>query len=140
MIGKRKGALAAILGMALLVLGGCSDGPRTYEISGTLMVDGAVPAPGSSITFVPTDGKASGAGCTVENGKYTMKAAAGNYKVEIRAPKPTAKPKAKPKADEYQTQGEIVEESLPAKYNDSTELTFEVKAGKNEKSWDLKTK
>ena len=123
----------------LAFLVGCSDGPRKYDVSGTLTIDGAVPPAGSSITFIPSDGKNTTEGCTLVAGKYSTKVATGMYKVEIRAPKVIGKAKPVGKND-YQTQGEIVEEMLPAKYNDKTELTFEVKAAKIEKNWELKTK
>jgi hypothetical protein len=34
----------------------------------------------------------------------------------------------------------MFEESLPEKYNEKTELTFEIRPGRNEKNWDLSTK
>jgi hypothetical protein len=41
-------------------------------------------AAGSSIIFVPTDGKAATAGATTEAGKYTAKVPVRTAKVEIR--------------------------------------------------------
>jgi hypothetical protein len=34
----------------------------------------------------------------------------------------------------------LVEESLPAQYNDRTTLTYDVKPGRHTKDWDLKTR
>lgn len=125
--------------VALLALVGCDSGPKMGDVSGSVTVDGQTPALGSSITFVPTDGKAGGGGATLQNGKYAVKLATGAYKVEIRVPKPVAKA---PKPREGPGPGGVanIEESLPAKYHDQTELTFEVKAGPNEKNWPLTTK
>ena len=93
---------------------------------------------GSSITFIPTDGKSPTAGSPVENGKYTARVPVGTAKVEIRVPRTVGKPKAA-KAGPG-AEGDLVEESLPAKYNDNTELRMEVKSGQNNKDWDLKSK
>jgi hypothetical protein len=122
---------------ALALAAGCG-GSKTAEVTGTVTVDGQVPAEGSSITFFPTDGKGS-AGALIEGGKYTAKdVPVGTGKVEIRVPRPAGRP-GKPQAGPGPG-GDIIEESLPAKYNDKTELTFDVKPGKNEKNWDLSTK
>ena len=131
----RRFGLSAALACALLALVGCG-GTSTGEVSGTISVDGQVPAEGSSITFVPDGGKSSGGGSLIKDGKYAVNLPPGNYKVEIRVPKPKAG-KAAPTAGPGPGGTGLIEESLPAKYNDKTELTFEVKAGKNEKNWEL---
>jgi hypothetical protein len=128
-----------VAGLCLTSIVGCSDGPKKYEVSGALTIDGRPPPDGASITFIPADGKNTTEGCTVMAGKYSAMVVPGSYKVEIRAPKIKAKPMVQPK-DDYQTQGEIVEEMLPAKFNDTTELRFEVKAERNTKDWTLTTK
>jgi hypothetical protein len=132
----RRGGWAAALLTTLALAVGC-DGSKTAEVTGTVTVDGQTPMAGSSISFIPADGKSPTAGSLIENGKYTAKVPVGTAKVQIRAPRPIGKrgQKEGPGAE-----GEIVEESLPAKYNDQTELTFDVKPGRNEKNWDLSTK
>jgi len=131
---------AGLLATAVLAFAGCG-GPATGEVSGTVTVDGQPPAEGSSITFVPTgDNKSPGGGSGLNNGKYAVTLTTGNYKVEIRVPRPL-KAAGKPRTEGPGPSGPAnIEESLPAKYNDKTELTFEVKSGKNEKNWDLTTK
>jgi hypothetical protein len=65
----------------------------------------------------------------IEGGKYAAKdVPVGPAKVEIRVP------------DLKKEGGRGFPEALPAKYNDQTELTFEIKPGKNEKNWDIVTK
>src|SRR5262249_1402868 len=110
---------------ALLALAACGGGSRMGEVSGTVTVDGKTPAAGSSISFVPADGKAPSAGALIQDGKYRAKVPLGTAKVEIRVPRPARNPQgavAGPGPG-----GDRVEESLPAKYNDNTELTYEVK-------------
>jgi hypothetical protein len=130
---------AFVLALALPLLSGCDSGPPMGDVSGTVTVDGQTPAAGSSINFLPADGKCPSSGCVIENGKYSARVPVGPVKVQVRCPKPINNSKPKPKGG-YQREGETIMESLPAKYNDSTELTLDVKQGSNEKNWDLKTK
>jgi hypothetical protein len=127
--------------LALTAAAGCDDGPASGEVTGTVTVDGKVPAEGSSITFIPSDGKTASAGDVIKDGKYSAKVPVGNCKVEIRVPRPAGKQTTnKEGPGGGPGGGGLIEESLPARYNDKTELTFEVKRGKNEKNWDLSTK
>jgi hypothetical protein len=128
----RAGWAAALL-TALALAAGCDNGPATGEVTGTVTVDGQTPAAGSSIRFVPADGKSPTAGATIEGGTYTAKVPVGTAKVEIRVPRVKEKFKGDGPG------GDRIEESLPAKYNEKTELTFEVKPGKNEKNWEVWT-
>jgi hypothetical protein len=98
-------------------------------------VDGEIPPPGSSITFIPADGKSPSAGATLQDGRYTAQVPVGLSKVEIRVPRPM-KHSGK-KSDGPGPGGDIIEESLPDKYNNNTELTIEVKRGRNQKDWEL---
>jgi hypothetical protein len=126
--------LAGLLAASIL-LAGCSDGPETGEVVGTVKVDGQTPAAGSSITFIPADGKTPSSGALIVDGRYSARVPVGVSKVEIRVPRPmkvSGKAGAGPGPG-----GDRVEESLPAKYNDKTELTLDVQKGKNEKDWDL---
>lgn len=138
----RRFTWCAALLTALLALTGC-DGSYAGEVSGGVTVDGQTPAEGSSITFIPADGKSSGGGGLIKDGKYAVALPVGDYKVEIRVPESARPPKA---GRGGKTEGPgpgpggvaNIKESLPAKYNDRTELTFSVKSGRNEKNWDLK--
>src|SRR5262245_33920581 len=129
---------AAGLLAAVLALAGCGGGSKVGEVSGTVTVDGQTPAAGSSISFVPEGGKAPSAGAVIEGGKYTARVPVGTAKVEIRVPRPVTLPKGE--AAGPGPGGDRIEESLPARFNDETELTYEVKPGRQEKNWDLKTR
>jgi hypothetical protein len=84
-----------------------------------------------SITFVPIDGDTQLGGAPIKNGKYEMTAQsgllAGKYKVSISYPDP----KGTPAEGDAPGASRDAKNLLPAKYNDSTELTAEVKADKN---------
>jgi hypothetical protein len=62
----------------------------------------------------------------------------GTAKVEIRIPKIVGQKKVYDTPDSPVRP--IMDESLPKKYNDETELTFDVKPGANQHDFDLSTK
>ena len=126
-------------GLLSALAAGCGPGSGTGEVSGAVTVDGQPAPPGSSITFVPADGKGPTAGALIENGKYTARVPVGPSKVQVRAPKAMPRSKAG-KREGPGAETDWVEESLPAKYNDSTTLTYDVKPGAQTKDWDLKTR
>lgn len=129
------GWVVALLAAAA-VAGGCAD-DKTAEVTGTISVDGN-PAEKGSISFVPADGKSPTAGSEIKNGKYAAKVPLGTAKVQVRVPKVVGKKKLYNTPDSPVQ--DILEEALPGRYNDKTELQYEVKPGKNEKDWDLKSK
>ena len=116
---------------------GCGPESKVAQISGNVSVDGQ-PVKKGSIAFVPSGGQGPSGGGEIIDGKYKTEAALGNCKVEIRVPKSVGKKKLYDTADSPEQ--EIFEEVLPQKYNEMTELTFDLKKGKNEKNWDLKAK
>jgi len=122
----------AFLGLVLPLVG-CGDPPA--EVTGMVNVD-KKPVTKGSIAFIPADLKGQTSGGEIIDGKYSVKKVSlGVMKVEIRYPKVADKKK------DYDAPGgkyyETFNESLPAKYNDQTELKMEVQAGKNEQNWDL---
>ena len=137
---RRFAGAAGLLAVALAAAG--CGGAKTGDVTGTVRVDGQPPPVGSSISFVPADGKSTAAGGAIEDGKYTAaNVPAGPTKVRIIVPKfasgrAAPKPKAGPGAEGDRVVGELtlVDES------GKTELTFDVKPGHNEKNWDLKSK
>ena len=142
----RARSLAGAAGVlaALLTAAGCGE-PGTGEVTGAVTVDGQPAPTGSSINFVSTDGKSAGAGATITDGKYTAtKVPVGAAKVQIRVPKFAAgKPKAAkggPGPGGPDGGQIVVGDALPDKFNNQTELTYDVKPGHQEKNWDLSTK
>lgn len=134
----RRSAGAAGLLAAALVVAGCGD-VKTGEVTGTVTIDGRTPPAGSSITFVPADGQSPTAGATLQDGKYTATVPVGPAKVRISAPKFAEEKAGQPGPGPGG--GQIVEgDLLPDRFNNKTELTYEVKPGRQEKNWELSTK
>jgi len=130
----RHAGRAVTLAALLTALVGCAN-DNMADVSGTVSVDGA-PAERGSITFIPTDGKSPTAGAEIKDGKYAARVPLGAAKVQIRVPKVVDKKKLYNTPDSPVQ--EVLAEVLPAKYNDKTELTLDVKSGSNEKNWELK--
>jgi hypothetical protein len=127
---------------ALAILAGCGDANLPGEVSGRVTVDGQAPATGSSINFVPLGESTAGTGGGMlsADGSYTTRLAPGKYKVEIRVPRPVGgavRPASGPGSEGPGAGGGFIEESLPAKYNDQSELTLDVQAGSNQKDWEV---
>lgn len=133
---ERAAAGGGVLIVFLLALAGCGDG-STGEVNGSVKVDGQ-PVEEGAITFIPVDGKTTTAGGSIKSGHYSAKVPVGVMKVEIRKPKITGYKKLYPTPDS-QTRP-VTEESLPAKYNEKTQLQLDVKPGANTKDWELQSK
>jgi hypothetical protein len=127
--------LAAVLCLACLA--GCG-GTGQAEVEGTVLYDGQ-PIKGGSIAFLPagTDQGRAGGG-TILDGRYHIPAKfgplPGRYRVEIRWAKPTGRQFISETGHTL----DVTEEGLPEKYNDKSELTAELKSGKNTVNFDLK--
>jgi hypothetical protein len=121
----------------MFVATGCGDGAKLGDVTGTVTIDGA-PVEKGSISFFPVDGQGPATGGEIMAGKYESQAPLGNCKVEIRVPKVVGQKKLYDTADSPVQN--ILEEVLPPKYNETTELRLEVNAGKNDKNWELTTK
>jgi hypothetical protein len=128
--------LTSILACAcLLVLSSCES--KTGHVTGKIEVDGK-PVENGSITFIPADGNGPTAGGIIENGQYAADVPLGNMKVSISYAKVVGKKKIYPTPNSPEMP--ITKEALPAKYNEKTELRYEVQPGKNEKNFELSTK
>jgi hypothetical protein len=123
---------------------GCGDGgPPLARVEGTVSVDG-VPLSYATLTFMPESGTTS-YGATDKNGKYSLMftdtkygAMLGKHFVEIEAAKVS-----KEQAAELRSQGmEVVQSNIdiPKQYKQRGALTAEVKSGKNEINFELKSK
>ena len=115
---------------------GCAD-PNKGIVSGTIMVDGEVAGNGS-IAFAAADGMTGPVGAKIVDGKYEVELPVGSAKVEIRIPVVVGQKKLYDTADSVVS--DVMEESLPPRYNDKTELTYDVPSGESTKDFDLSRK
>jgi hypothetical protein len=129
----------AIVCSALLLscISGCGAESNVAFITGTISIDGN-PTDKGSISFIPVNGQGPTAGTEFKEGKYASQAALGECKVEVRVSKIVGKKKLYDTPDSPVQ--DLMEEVLPAKFNEATELRIEIKKGTNTKNWDLKTK
>jgi hypothetical protein len=129
---RRTAGWLAILTSVTVSAIGCGDAVGT--VSGSVTIDGR-PLDKGFISFVPADSAGAPITVDVKQGRYDLQTVAGNKRVQISAPVVVS---SRP---EYNGPGapivEISEESLPAKYNSESELTFEVKRGANAKDWQV---
>jgi hypothetical protein len=134
---QRQTLLGGLLALAIVAAAGCSGGPVLGTVTGSVTVDGK-PAEKGAVTFIPADGKSPTAGGEIKEGKYTARVPVGTAKVEVRVPKVVGRKKIYDTPDSPIQ--DVLAEVLPARYNDNTELTFDVKTGSNQKDFDLKSK
>jgi hypothetical protein len=120
------------LGFAGLLLG-CSDN-TVGQVSGTVKYDNALVEDGF-IDFISADGKAPTAGSPIQSGQYSAKVPVGNTQVKISMAKVIGKKKIYPTPDSPERP--IKAEALPAKYNEKTELRYQVTPGTQTKDFDL---
>lgn len=132
----RPAAACWTAGVIAVLTVGCSDGPRVGTVSGVVKVSGKEAERGS-VTFIPADGKGPTAGGEITaGGRYTARVPHGSMKVEVRVPKVVGKKALYGKDGPYM---DVLEEVLPDKFNNKTELTVDVK-GDTTKDWDLPAK
>ena len=127
-----------VLCAGVLLATGCDGVPDGMgTVSGRVSIDGK-PAAGGAISFSPSDGMSQTTGGKIVDGRYEATAAIGAAKVTIRIPKVVGKRKLYDTPDSPVQP--IMEESLPQKYNDQTELVIEVRPGEMECNFDLSSK
>ena len=134
---SRRRVGTAMLVVAALFSAGCFDPPTTGDVTGAVSIDGD-PVASGSIAFFPVDGKSPTSGAEIKDGRFEAEVPLGTVKVEIRVSKVVGQKRL------YDTPNSPVqavrEEVLPAKYNDRSELTLDVKPGDNEENFELSTK
>jgi hypothetical protein len=118
---------------------GCNRSAR-LPVSGTVAVDGQ-PLASGEIAFAPASpGQGNSAGAAIERGKYSISAEQGllpgDYKVSIHAFRGTGRKTwdgmGEPTAPESQKKYvEQLEQYIPSRYNEATELTASVRSGKS---------
>lgn len=137
---------AARAGALLVLLAGCAESVKIADVRGKVSVDGK-PLEDGAITFFPIDGKGSTAGAVIEGGEYVVQVPLRQgpdwpetlrMKVSISAPKIVGTKKLY--NTEHSIERPVTAESLPHRYNAKSDLTIEVKPGKNEQDFDLKSK
>jgi hypothetical protein len=133
--------LSTLFLTSLLSLVGCggSDTPPLGTVQGIIKLDN-VPLSDASVTFQPADGTRMSVGQTDASGAYNLKynldtngALVGQHKVIITT---------EHSAISNEVTGEkkpAVQEKLPAKYNQETELKAEVKKGSNTLDFNLES-
>ncbi|WP_417387028.1 hypothetical protein [Gimesia sp.] len=125
-----------------LLSGGCGspsgDAPVTYEVNGTVTLDGE-PVSEGAMVFLDAEGNGRSFGTRIEAGSFSTAMTAGKKKVEI-----TATRESKTKMEPGPSGGPPVpalEQYIPKEYNTQTTLEAEVGAdGENELKFDLKSK
>ena len=119
-----------LVSVCVAVIAGCG-GPPLGEVTGVVTIDGE-PAQDVTVTFSPDDGPQS-FGRTDEQGNYELHYAAGNPGAVIGSHKISI--------ETYRiAQGGVeIPERLPAKYHRETELTREVKSGKQQFDFELES-
>ncbi len=140
--------------LTCLILLGCG-GEDLGSVTGKVTMDGQ-PLPNAIVTFVPEGGGRTGIGKTDANGEYTLVfaggegATIGKNKVAVTtAPEAAEVSGMRSDSPEYAAQASggtmsdyskpAVIEKIPARYNKSTELTFDVTSGSNVYDIELKS-
>lgn len=126
-----------LVGLVMLVAAGCgARTPQVHPVAGRVTLDGAALDTGL-IRFAP---KPPGApvGAAIAGGAYALKAPAGECRVEITSAKVVGRRKAYDTPDSPLV--DVTEEAVPAKFNATSTLVFEVRPGSNSKNFDLSTK
>lgn len=127
-----------LLPLVVCLITGCdSADSNTGIVQGTITIDGQLPAKGS-MSFSPLDGSSPTAGCNIVEGRYEAIVPLGTAKVEIRVPKQVGERKIRNTPDSPVRP--VIEEVLPPKYNDQTELEVDVVPGETECNFDLSSK
>lgn len=125
----------AISCAVLVTACGCSGDSSTGELSGRVTLDGQ-PLDNAQIRFQPIDGLAPTTGGSITNGQYSVRLPVTKHRVEISATRmPAGKAVEKHSSVDIQ-----ITQLVPAKYNTSSELTVDVKPGKNEQQFELKSR
>ncbi|NBO91220.1 MAG: hypothetical protein EBV06_02720 [Planctomycetia bacterium] len=133
----RFSGLLVFSGFILTGLLGCG-GAASYQVEGVVTLDNTALAEGD-IMFIPVDKKSGPEGGKIKEGKYSLKAPAGDMRVEVRAVRATGK--TTPSAAGPGAPGDPVYESIiPERYNTNSELKASVGSGKTKFDFALKSK
>jgi hypothetical protein len=133
----RVGAWAVLaLALGALTTSGCGGGPPRAHVHGMVTLDGN-PIRDGAIEFFPLGASGQSAGAAIKDGKYQLDASVGEMKVTINASELVRQEKAYDTPDSPMI--DIVRNTIPAKYNTSSELKKTLVAGPNEVNFDLES-
>lgn len=139
----REASRITVLAFVALV-GGCAEsGPPRGSVQGRVTLDGQ-PVDGATIVFLPTkDTRGPAIGGAVKGGSYAIPAVQGPVvgwnRVEISGLRRKTGKMFQPPLVPPGVQAEETVEAIPARYNKESTLTVEVKAGKNQLDFPLKS-
>jgi hypothetical protein len=136
-----------LTGVALASMFGCSrEGSNIVPVSGVVTLNGK-PLAGATVTFSPVAAQGEinagdgSAGKTDANGEYTLTTSRGQLgaqigkhrvRISLLAQKVGASDERRPRG------GYPLKDTIPARYNENTELTYEVTpGGPNRKNFEL---
>ena len=133
----RRWALQFFALWSVCGLAGCSEsGPEFFQVTGTVTFD-AKPLSAGDIIFLPNDPTQTATGGTITDGKYSVKALAGEYRVQINASREVPGKKVKG-VDGKDVP--IFQNYVPKRYNEKTELTAKVlSSASSDVNFDLKS-
>ena len=148
---RNKMSRVAFLALVALVSATAGCGDPTSQVTGTVTMDGS-PAAGLVVAFVPKSGGTPNAATTDSSGSYSLVASPGSYKVSISSQQTADTPdtavdednapydensgsgsdgyEALAQGDNYKDAAQF-KETVPAKYNQNSELTADLVAGEN---------
>jgi hypothetical protein len=125
---------SSLLLIFALLLTGCSNsGPKLGQVTGNVTLDGN-PLVDAELSFMPTKGGRTAMAQTDDQGSYTLIYSMKAYGGEVGENLVRISKYISPKADGSQTQ------SIPARYNEQSELTFTIKPGQNTYNIELTSK
>ena len=116
--------------IGFLVAGCGSQGPKTYEVGGTVTWQDVLIARGD-IIFEPVDGSIIPSAGKIVDGKYRMRVTAGWQRVQIHASREV------PGKIDPVMHSPVREDFIPERYNAKTTLKVEVREG-GDNHWDFR--
>jgi len=121
-------------GIIFIALAAASCAPENplLTIGGSVTLDGA-PLPDGDIVFTPTDPQFGSEGGKIKEGVYQAAVHKGVSKVQIRATRPVPGKKG-PMGEQ------LIEDYIPARYNDASTLTIDASASQLKHDFALKSK
>lgn len=123
--------------MLLAVLSGCSGDGLAYA-NGQILLDGQ-PIEQGTVRFVGVLGNAPTAEVLIVNGKYSVKTVMGPKRVEVHGYRKIGQRPWHP-GDTTSPPVDILEELVPRHYNSDSTLGADLKAGKQQLDFSLKSR